>query len=92
MTRRRMNWTSLGVVTASGATTVAWAAAAVPVWMTLVMKRWQSGKLESFRPLLHTRHPQAGSQRTVAPNQVPHCLPVLPEAWVWKGLGEVSGV
>lgn len=92
---RRMNWTSLGAVTASGATTVAWAAAAPPVWMTLVMKRWQSGKLESFQLLLHTSHPQAGSQRTVAPNQVLHCLPALPEAWLWwkeQGLGEVKGV
>lgn len=78
--RRTMNWTSLGVMTASGATTAAWAATAAPVWMSLVTMRWQTGKLESFRPLLCTSCPQAGSQRTAALSQVLHRLPVLPKA------------
>lgn len=57
MTRRMMNWTSLGVMTASGATTAAWAVTAAPVWMNLVTMRWQTGKLENFQSLLCTSRP-----------------------------------
>lgn len=84
--RRMMNWTSLGVMTASRATTAAWAVTAAPVWRSLVMMRWQTGKLESFRPLRCTSHPQAGSQKTVAPSQV---RPVLPETR--SGAAKVRG-
>lgn len=70
MTMRMMNWTSLGVMTASRATTAAWAVTAAPVWRSPAMMRWQSGKLESSQPLPCTSHPQAGSRKTVAPNQV----------------------
>ena len=78
--KRTMNWTSLRVMTASRATTAAWAAIAAPVWMSLVTMRLQNGKLESVRPLLCSRCPQAGSQRTAAPSQVLPCLPVVPKA------------
>lgn len=72
--RKRMTWTSLEAMTASGATTAAWAVTAAPVWKNLVMMRWQIGNWEIFHSPLCTSHPRAGLQKTVALSQV---VPIL---------------